>query len=98
MIVWAGVSVDPNGDTVYVSYSQHVIALNSATGEVLWQYSDPDNRAKIYAVPVLGNGTLYVGDYKGKLHAINAETARKNGCTRPTGRCSSALSPTSMTA
>jgi outer membrane protein assembly factor BamB len=70
---WAGVSEDPNADTIYVSYNLHVTALKATTGEVVWQYADPD-KAKFYAIPVLDNGTLYVGDYKGKLHAINAET------------------------
>jgi outer membrane protein assembly factor BamB len=70
---WAGVSEDPNTDTIYVSFNQHITALNPTTGEVLWRYADKD-KAKFYAVPVIDDGTLYVGDYKGKLHAINTET------------------------
>ena len=80
---WAGVSEDPKSDTIYVSYNQNVTALNSTTGEVIWQYSDPD-KDKFYAVPVLDNGTIYVGDYKGKLHAINAETGAVRWVYTPT--------------
>jgi outer membrane protein assembly factor BamB len=69
---WAGISENPNTDTIYVSFNQHVIALNPASGEVLWKYTDP-NKDKFYAVPVLDNGTIYVGDYKGNLHALNTD-------------------------
>jgi outer membrane protein assembly factor BamB len=79
---WAGVSENPNTDTIYVSYNQNVTALKPTTGEVLWQYSDPD-KAKFYAVPVLDNGTIYIGDYKGKLHAINAETGESRWVYAP---------------
>ena len=79
---WAGVSEDPNSDTIYVSYNQQVTALNPTTGEVVWQYSDPD-KAKFYAIPVLDNGTLYVGDYKGKLHAIDAATGESKWVYTP---------------
>jgi outer membrane protein assembly factor BamB len=79
---WAGVSENPDTDTIYVSYDQHITALNPTTGEVFWQYSDPD-KAKFYAVPVLSDGTIYVGDYKGKLHAIDAATGETKWVYEP---------------
>jgi outer membrane protein assembly factor BamB len=71
---WAGVASDPERDTVYISFNNKVIALDSTNGEIRWKYPPEDDRgAKIFAIPALDNGTLYVGDYKGNLHAVNID-------------------------
>jgi outer membrane protein assembly factor BamB len=71
---WAGVSVNPNADSIYVSFNERVVAINPVSGAILWEYPDKDDRdAKFYAVPVVDNSTIYVGDYKGNVHAISAD-------------------------
>jgi outer membrane protein assembly factor BamB len=69
---WAGISAGADTDTIYVSFNKHLVAINPVSGATLWDYSDPDD-AKFYAVPVIDDGTIYVGDYAGKLHAVSAE-------------------------
>lgn len=69
---WAGLSSD--GDVVYVAYTRRVVALNPSSGSSLWEYPDEDNRdASFYAVPVVVDDTLYIGDYKGRVHAVSLE-------------------------
>ena len=71
---WAGVSINPDDDTIYVTYDERLVALDPASGGRLWEYPPKDSRdAKIYAVPVINNGTIYVGDYKGRLHAVSTD-------------------------
>lgn len=72
---WAGINTDLDGDTILVAHNQSVIALNATSGDVVWTYPGEDDRgAQFYAMPVADNGSVYVGDYDGRLHAINAET------------------------
>lgn len=80
---WAGIARHPDSDTVYVSFNKRVLALNPANGEIEWEYGD---EAKFYAVPVVDNGTIFVGDYQGKLHAIDAETGQPQWVYEPERR------------
>ncbi len=69
---WAGVSINTDDDTIYVTYNERLVALDPTSGTIVWQYPPKDNRdAKIFAVPVINNGTVYIGDYKGRMHAIS---------------------------
>lgn len=73
---WAGVARDPNGQAVYVAYNQRVVALDPSSGAIRWEYKY--NNAKFFAVPAIDNGSLYIGDYDGRLHSINlADGSRK---------------------
>lgn len=73
---WAGISASENDD-VLVSY-QKFIARLTPEGERLWLYPTPDNRdADIYASAVVDGGTVYVGDYKGGVHAVDFETGEQ---------------------
>lgn len=73
---WAGVARDPNGQAVYVAYNQRVVALDPSSGAIRWEYKYND--AKFFAVPAIDNGSLYIGDYNGRLHSINlADGSRK---------------------
>lgn len=73
---WAGVARDPNGQAVYVAYNQRVMALDPSSGAIRWEYKYND--AKFFAVPAIDNGSLYIGDYNGRLHSINlADGSRK---------------------
>ncbi|MBN2306062.1 MAG: PQQ-binding-like beta-propeller repeat protein [Anaerolineae bacterium] len=81
---WAGLARDPEQSIVYVSWDQTVVAIDTTTGEDLWKYPEKDDRdAKFYAVPVIDNGTMYVGDYKGSLHSVNLEDGTRNWVYEP---------------
>jgi outer membrane protein assembly factor BamB len=69
---WAGISASDS--TIYVSYNKRVVALSSASGAILWEYPNKKDRdAQFFAVPVVTDDTIYVGDYKGRLHAISRD-------------------------
>jgi outer membrane protein assembly factor BamB len=75
---WAGLSTTPDGDQIFVSYGKRIAALDPATGERVWSYPDEDDRdAQFFAVPVVADDTIYVGDYKGRLHAVSREGDRR---------------------
>lgn len=67
---WVGVSTDAQQSTLYVSQGKRVVAINPASGAVLWEYQD--DGATFYAVPTVADSTVYVGDYSGRMHAIDA--------------------------
>ncbi|MEB2287356.1 MAG: PQQ-binding-like beta-propeller repeat protein [Anaerolineae bacterium] len=71
---WIGVSTDEQQDTLYVSQGKRVVAINPVSGAVLWEYED--ERATFYAVPTVVDGTVYVGDYSGRMHAVDANGQR----------------------
>jgi outer membrane protein assembly factor BamB len=79
---WAGIS--SNDDVIYVAYARRVVAINPASGASLWEYPDKDNRdAQFFAVPVVDDGTLYIGDYKGRVHAVNLEDGKARWVYEP---------------
>lgn len=81
---WAGVSTNHSGDVIFVAFGQRVVALNAASGASLWEYPDSENRdAQFFAVPVADNGSVYVGDYKGRLHAIDAVSGARQWMYEP---------------
>lgn len=71
---WAGVGADPQTQTVYVANNDHVVALNPLTGETVWKYAPEGTR--FYAVPTVEDGTVFVGDWSGSLHAIDTTTGQ----------------------
>ena len=81
---WAGLSTNQSGEKLFVAYDRSVVALNAASGAVLWEYPDEDSRnAQFYAQPVADNGSVYVGDYDGRLHAIDSETGTSQWVYEP---------------
>lgn len=81
---WAGVSSNRSGEIIYVAYDRSVVALNAASGASLWEYPDKETRdAQFFAVPVADNGSVYVGDYKGRLHAIDAASGARQWMYEP---------------
>ncbi len=78
---WPGISADENNETVFVSYKRTVISLN-ADNSRNWRYNGEDD-TNFYAPPTLIDDTIYVGDYKGRIHAINAETGRREWMYEP---------------
>jgi len=70
---WAGILANPQDGTIYVSFNQHVVALNPSSGAVVWEYGVEGKRIRFFATPTLADDTLYVGDYNGRLHALNTD-------------------------
>lgn len=67
---WPGITF--SNEKILVSYGQRVAALDPASGEPIWEYPDEDDRdATFSAMPVEVDGVVYVGDYKGRIHAID---------------------------
>jgi outer membrane protein assembly factor BamB len=75
---WAGISINPDTNSVYVAFSQKLVALNPTSGAVEWQYPEKTSGSiQFYAVPVVDNGMIYVGDYEGRMHAIDTSGKEK---------------------
>lgn len=91
---WAGISRNPDTGTIYVSYSQHITAINPASGAIQWRYGNKSN--KFFATPLVKDGVLYVGDYEGRLHAIKADTGEKVWVYTP--KKETLIGPISLTA
>jgi outer membrane protein assembly factor BamB len=51
-----------------------VVALNAATGTLIWTF--PTNTAVVGTLAV-SNGVVFVGDYNGVLHAVNEKTGKQ---------------------
>jgi outer membrane protein assembly factor BamB len=67
---WPGITVSDG--QILISYGQRIAAIDPATGERLWDYPNKDDRdATFSAIPVEVDGVVYVGDYKGRVHAID---------------------------
>ena len=79
---WAGVSLDPNTNAIYLSHGKSVVAIDPTSGVVRWEYK-PQDAASFFAVPVTDDGTVYVGDYKGRLHAISADDGQPRWVYEP---------------
>lgn len=79
---WAGVTIDDEQRTVYVAYDDEVMALDTSDGAIIWKYP-PDKDTKFYADPTIDDGSLYVGDWEGRLHSIDLETGSANWIYEP---------------
>ena len=68
--------------TVYVPLTQRLIALNAETGEDRWVHRiDTADHvlASEYCVstPTIADGTVYLGEENGRIHALDAETGEQ---------------------
>ncbi|NDJ78269.1 MAG: PQQ-binding-like beta-propeller repeat protein [Chloroflexi bacterium] len=81
---WPGVAQDPDDAMVYVANDKSVVAVRAAddTVTVEWEYSDDE---KFYAVPTIYNDMIFIGDYKGRMHAINRYDDEDEGIVAGTG-------------
>lgn len=77
---WPGVST--NDGVVFVSYSSRLVALDATNGAVKWEYPE-DGDAKFYAIPVVHNGLVFIGDWDGNMHAIDRETGQSKWVYKP---------------
>lgn len=67
---WPGISADDSNETIFVSYKRTVVSLDPDK-RVNWRYNGEDD-TNFYAPPTLIGETVYVGDFKGRIHAIDA--------------------------
>ncbi|NDJ85842.1 MAG: PQQ-binding-like beta-propeller repeat protein [Chloroflexi bacterium] len=67
---WPGVTTTSDNDRLYISYKEQIVSLD-AEKERLWTYDGDD---KFFAPVVIRDGRLYVGDYEGRIHAIDQES------------------------
>lgn len=58
---------------LYISTARGLYALNAENGGVAWRF---DTRLPLGNSPTVYNGTVYVGGYDRKLHALNALTGQ----------------------
>ncbi len=73
---WPGISKTDDGE-IFVAYERFIAKLD-ANGKRVWTFPEKDDReAMFYAPPVVDNGTVYVGDYKGSVYAVNRETGKE---------------------
>jgi outer membrane protein assembly factor BamB len=77
---WPGMTVDTDGQTIYLANAAHVYALNSANGTEKWRYpSKAENKLAFYAPPALtGDGQLIAGAYNNQLYSLNRENGAQN--------------------
>lgn len=68
---WPGVT-GVDSDNIVVAYKKEVVRLD-ANEQRLWSYNGEDD-TDFYTQPTVIDDTVYVGDYKGRIHAINYET------------------------
>jgi outer membrane protein assembly factor BamB len=70
---WPGITV--NEDTVYLSYNQHVYALQLENGLQRWKFpAEADRTATFFATPTITeDGLLVVGGYNNILYGLDAE-------------------------
>jgi hypothetical protein len=72
---WPGVTVDPSGQTAYVSYNTEIYQVNLSNGTEAWRYpQEPDNKLHFYAPPLLTDaGDLLLGGYNHVFYKIKRD-------------------------
>lgn len=67
------------GGMVYVSTSddEYVQAFNAFTGDHEWDYTEPESDLEDDVSPTYANGTVFIGDADGTVHAIDAATGEQ---------------------
>ncbi|MBV8052419.1 MAG: PQQ-like beta-propeller repeat protein, partial [Acidobacteriaceae bacterium] len=83
-IVWrrelpkfAGASVYFNAGRLFAKCPHTLYALSPDSGEILWSFSPCGEQGEwIYSSPAVHQGSLYIGDRRGYLHCLDAESGR----------------------
>lgn len=83
---WPGVTANADTSVIYVANNKSVVALDALSGEKLWAEDYTYEEALFFAVPVGDNGTVFVGDYEGRMHAIDATTGEQQWVYEPERR------------
>lgn len=73
---WPGMTVDQ--DTLYMSYTSSVYAINANNGSLIWRYpAKADNRHQYYSAPAVTSEALYVGDFANTFYQINRSSGEQ---------------------
>ncbi len=77
---WPGISGTADNDSVVVSYKRTIVRLSTEITEEdtirrteIWRYKGEDD-TDFYAPALIVDDRVYVGDFKGRIHAIDFET------------------------
>jgi outer membrane protein assembly factor BamB len=63
------------GDSIITPTMDAIYAIDKATGEVIWKFSDIEGG--VFFSPILENDEIYFGDSSGYLYILNSETGRR---------------------
>jgi len=73
---WPGVTVVD--DVAYVAYANHVYALRTDNGSMLWRFPEKaEGQRLFFAAPAIADGHLVVGDYLAVLHSLDPQTGQE---------------------
>lgn len=75
---WPSMTV--NGEYAYLSFNNHVYAINLINGQEAWRFpEEPDSKIAFYAPPALTkDGQVIIGSYAGILYSLDANTGKLN--------------------
>ncbi len=63
---------------IYGGAAKVLLAIDAATGSVLWEFEPySSENERMYALPTVAGGRLFVGDRRGRLHAIAVDTGKR---------------------
>ncbi|PJF44510.1 MAG: hypothetical protein CUN55_03630 [Phototrophicales bacterium] len=72
---WPGISASDDNTAIFAAYKRTVVSLNPDQTRN-WAYNG-ENDTSFYATPTFIDGIVYVGDFKGRIHAIDAESGER---------------------
>lgn len=77
---WPGVTVDPDGETLYIANNTFIHALQLSNGTEKWRYpAEADNKVTYFAPPTIANnGQLILPSYDSNLYSLDPETRTPN--------------------
>ncbi len=77
---WPGMSLDPDGETVFLAYQNQVYAVSAANGTVQWNYpAEPERKRTFFAPPVYTPaGELLIGGYDNLLVSLDPKRGTEN--------------------
>ncbi len=71
---WPGIAGGTENESILVSFRKQIVSLNPDKSRN-WTYPGEDgNGADIFAAALVDGDRVYVGDYKGNVHAIDRES------------------------
>ena len=74
---WPDLTVDE--ETAYLSYNQHIYAIDLANGTEKWRFPvEANNKISFYAAPVITPDGQLVGGYDYILYSLNPQTGTEN--------------------
>jgi len=84
---WPGLTVDTEGETVYLAFQAHVYAINLTNGTEKWRFpAKADNKITFYASPVLTeDNQLIAGGYDRLLYSLNPNNGQQNWAFQGSG-------------